>query len=152
FVKLNMAKPGRVTVVSAALYGGGAERVVIDLCRHLRDSGREVTLLTLTGDDADAYKAPDGIRRERMEIRRISRSLFHTIWYSLERAIAVRRKLVSSRPDVVVSFIDRVNMLTLVSLFGTGIPAIVSERLHPGYNPIERVWLVARHFIYPLAN
>jgi len=152
FVKANVVKPSRVTVVSAALYGGGAERVVIDLCRHLRDSGREVTLLTLTGDDPDAYKAPDGVRRERLEIRRVSRSLFQTIWYSLERAVAVRRKLVSSKPDVVLSFIDRVNMLTLVSLFGTGIPAIVSERIHPGYNPIERVWLFARHFIYPLAN
>jgi GalNAc-alpha-(1->4)-GalNAc-alpha-(1->3)-diNAcBac-PP-undecaprenol alpha-1,4-N-acetyl-D-galactosaminyltransferase len=152
FVKSKVVQPSRVTVVSASLYGGGAERVVIDLCRHLRDSGREVMLLTLTGDDTDAYKAPDGVRRERLEIRRVSRSLFQTIWYSLERAVAVRRKLVSSKPDVVVSFIDRINMLTLVSLFGTGIPAIVSERIHPGYNPIERVWLFARHFIYPLAN
>jgi glycosyltransferase involved in cell wall biosynthesis len=151
-VKSDVTYANRITVVSASLYGGGAERVVIDLCRHLRDSGREVTLLTLTGDDPDAYQAPDGVRRERLEIRRLSRSLFQTVWFSLERAVAVRRKLIASRPDVVISFIDRVNMLTLVSLFGTRIPVIVSERIHPGYNPIERLWLVARQFIYPLAN
>jgi glycosyltransferase involved in cell wall biosynthesis len=142
----------RVTVVSASLNGGGAERVVIDLCRRLRDSGREVTLLTLIGDDPDAYQAPEGVRRERLEIRRLSRSVFQSIWHSMGRVVAVRRKLVASRPDVVVSFIDRVNMLTLISLLGTGIPAIVAERLHPGYNPIMRVWLFARHFIYPLAK
>ncbi len=151
-MKSDVVHANRVTVVSASLYGGGAERVVVDLCRHLRDSGREVTLLTLTGDDPDAYKAPEGVRRERLEIRRVSRSLFQTIWYSLGRVVAVRRKLLSCKQDVVVSFIDRVNMLTLVSLFGTGIPVIVSERIHPGYNPIERIWLFARHFLYPLAN
>ncbi len=151
-MKSNVVQANRVTVVSGSLYGGGAERVVVDLCRHLRDSGREVTLLTLTGDDPDAYKAPDGVRRERLEIRRKSRSLFHTFWYLLGRIKAVRLKLVSLKPDAVVSFIDQINMLTIISLFGTGIPVIVSERVHPGYNPITRAWLFARYLIYPLAN
>ena len=151
-MRSKVTQANRVAVISASLGGGGAERVVVDLCRYLRDSGREVALLTLSGDDPDAYKAPDGIRRERLEIRRVSRSLFQTIWYSLGRVVAVRRQLLSCKPDIVVSFIDRVNILTLVSLFGTGIPAIASERIHPGYNPIERVWLFARQLIYPFAN
>jgi GalNAc-alpha-(1->4)-GalNAc-alpha-(1->3)-diNAcBac-PP-undecaprenol alpha-1,4-N-acetyl-D-galactosaminyltransferase len=151
-MRSKVMQANRITVVSASLNGGGAERVVIDLCRYLRDRGREVTLLTLTGDDPDAYKAPEGIRRERLEIRRVPPSLFHRAWYLLGRIISVRRKLIAYKPDVVVSFIDRVNMLALISLLGTGIPAIVSERLHPGYNPIARVWLFARHFIYPLAK
>ena len=151
-MRSKVIRANRVTVIIASLGGGGAERVVVDLCRYLRDSGREVTLLTLTGDDPDAYKVPDGVRRERLEVRRVSRSLLQTVWYLLGRIIAVRRKLIAYKPDVVVSFIDRVNVLTLVSLFGTGIPAIVSERVHPGYNPIARAWLFARHLIYPLAN
>jgi GalNAc-alpha-(1->4)-GalNAc-alpha-(1->3)-diNAcBac-PP-undecaprenol alpha-1,4-N-acetyl-D-galactosaminyltransferase len=142
----------RVTIVSGSLAGGGAERVVVDLCCYLRDSGREVTLLTLTGDSPDAYKAPDGVWRERLEVRRIPPSLFHRAWYLYDRIVAVRRKLLAFQPDVVVSFIDRVNMLTLVSLFGTGIPVIVSERVHPGHNPIARIWYFARQLIYPLAK
>lgn len=151
-MKSKVVQAKRVTVVSASLYGGGAERVVIDLCRHLRDNGREVTLLTLTGDAPDAYPAPDGVRRERLDIRGLSRTLLQTVWFSIGRVVAVRRTLLASKPDVVVSFIDRVNMLTLVALLGTGIPAIVSERLHPGYNPIARLWLFVRHLIYPLAK
>lgn len=142
----------RVTIVSGSLSGGGAERVVIDLCCYLRDTGREVTLLTLTGDDPDAYKAPDGVLRKRLEVRRVPPSLIHRTWYLFGRIVAVRRQLVAFQPDVVVSFIDRVNMLTLVSLFGTGIPVIVSERVHPGHNPIARIWILARRLIYPLAK
>lgn len=142
----------RVTVVSGSLAGGGAERVAVDLCCYLRDSGREVMLLTLTGNDPDAYKAPHGVRRQRLEVRRAPPTLFHRVWYLFGRIAAVRRHLVAFQPDVVVSFIDRVNMLTLVSLFGTGIPVIVSERIHPAHNPIARIWFFARQLIYPLAK
>ena len=95
---------------------------------------------------------PDGVRRERLDVRRASPSLFHTVWHSLGRIVVVRRTIVALKPDVVISFIDRINILTLISLFGSGIPVVISERVHPGYNPIERVWLFARHLIYPLAN
>jgi GalNAc-alpha-(1->4)-GalNAc-alpha-(1->3)-diNAcBac-PP-undecaprenol alpha-1,4-N-acetyl-D-galactosaminyltransferase len=142
----------RITVVSGSLANGGAERVAADLCRYLRDSGREVALLTLTGDEPDDYKSPEGVLRERMEVRRAPPSLFHRIFYLLGRLVSVRRRLVAFQPDVVVSFIDRINMLVLLALFGTGIPVIASERLHPGYNPIPRAWLLARKVIYLFAK
>ena len=141
----------RVTVVSASLSGGGAERVAVDLCCFLRDAGREVTLLTLTGDDPDAYRPPEGVPRVRIEVRRAPPSILHRVWYLVGRVLNVRRTLIAFQPDVVVSLIDRVNMLVLVSLFGAGIPVIASERIHPGYNPIARFWLLARQVVYLFA-
>jgi glycosyltransferase involved in cell wall biosynthesis len=35
---------------------------------------------------------------------------------------------------------------------GTGIPVIVSERVHPAYNSISRAWKIARRLIYPIAD
>jgi glycosyltransferase involved in cell wall biosynthesis len=142
----------RIAIVSYSLGGGGAERVVADLCRYLHDNGREVALLTLSGEDPDAYSFPAGVRRERMEVRRVSHSLLHTIYYFLSRMRAMRRKLRALEPDVVVSFIDLVNVWTVLCLFGTGIPVIVSERVHPAFNPIPRVWRFARRLIYPVAD
>lgn len=150
-VNSNPTRTERVTIVGGALNGGGAERVIIDLCRHLRDSGRDVTLITLTAGE-DAYEAPDGVRRERLEVRRKSHTFFHTIWNAIERFATVRRTILKSEPDVVVSFIDRVNIVTLISLIGTRIPTVVSERIHPAYNPIERAWLILRRLVYPLAD
>jgi len=142
----------RVTLVCSSLTNGGAERVAADLCRYLHEQGRDVTLLTLTGDDADDYECPEGVRRVRMEIRRAPLSVLHRVWYLFSRVLAVRRKLIALKPDVVVAFIDIANMLVLVALFGTGIPVIVSERIHPAYNPIARLWFWARQVIYPLAR
>jgi GalNAc-alpha-(1->4)-GalNAc-alpha-(1->3)-diNAcBac-PP-undecaprenol alpha-1,4-N-acetyl-D-galactosaminyltransferase len=51
-----------------------------------------------------------------------------------------------------VSFIDQTNVYTLLCLVGTGIPVIVSERVHPAYNPIARIWHVIRRLIYPIAD
>jgi glycosyltransferase involved in cell wall biosynthesis len=142
----------RIAVVIYSLRGGGAERVVVDLCRYLRDSGREVMLLTLSGDDPDVYAVPEGIQRERMEVRRVAYSPLQTIWYFLSRIAAMRRKLRALEPDVVVSFMDLVNVWTVLCLLGTGIPVIVSERVHPAYNAISRAWKVARRLIYPIAD
>lgn len=142
----------RVTVVSAQLADGGAERVAIDLCCYLRDNGRNVTLLTLSGDMPDAYRPPEGVLRQRLEARRLPPSIFHRLWYLVNRVIGIRSKIASDAPDVVVTFIDKVNILVLFSLFGTGIPVVISERIHPAYNPIARVWKLTRQLIYPLAR
>ncbi len=142
----------RIAVVVSSLGGGGAERVVVDLCRYLRDSGRDVTLITLSGNDPDAYPVPEGIRRERVEIRRLAGSLLDTIRFSLSHLAAMRRKIVSLSPDVVVSFVDQTNVRSILALLGTGIPVIVSERVHPAHNPISHGWKVARRLTYPLAD
>lgn len=136
----------------SSLGGGGAERVVVDLCRHLRDSGRDVTLMTLSGNDADAYAVSEGVRRERMEIRRSAFSQLDTIRFSLSHLVAMRRRFISLRPDVVVSFVDQTNVRSILALLGTGIPVIVSERVHPAHNPISEGWKIARHLVYPFAD
>jgi len=138
--------------VVSTLTGGGAERVVVDLCRYLRDSGREITLLTLNGDDPDAYLVPDGIRRERLDIRRAAASLLDSIRFSVGHLVAMRRRIVSTRPDVVVSFIDQTNARTVACLLGTGIPVIVSERVHPAHHRLAGAWRIARQLTYPLAD
>src|SRR6185369_4966438 len=109
-------------------------------------------LLTLSGDMPDAYRPPEGVRRERLEARLLPPSLFHRLWYLANRVISIRRSIKSYQPDVVVSLIDKVNILVLFSLLGTGIPVVISERVHPAHNPIARAWKLARRLIYPLAR
>ena len=50
------------------------------------------------------------------------------------RGITFRRLVQSTNPDVVISFMDRVNILTLLSLAGTNFPVIVFERSNPFRN------------------
>jgi GalNAc-alpha-(1->4)-GalNAc-alpha-(1->3)-diNAcBac-PP-undecaprenol alpha-1,4-N-acetyl-D-galactosaminyltransferase len=147
-----VTRADRITIVVASLGGGGAERVIVDLSRYLQDSGRQVTLLTLNGDDPDAYPLPGGVRRERMEIRRDARSLFESVSFLLGHLVAMRKKIVATAPDAVVSFIDQTNVRTLCCLLGTKIPVIVSERIHPEHHVLPQAWRRARQLIYPFAD
>ena len=51
-------------------------------------------------------------------------------------------------PDIVISFGDKTNIRTLICLAGTGIPTIISERVHPKYHRLEWVWEIARRIVY----
>jgi GalNAc-alpha-(1->4)-GalNAc-alpha-(1->3)-diNAcBac-PP-undecaprenol alpha-1,4-N-acetyl-D-galactosaminyltransferase len=146
-----MSRAERIAVIVSALAGGGTERVVIDLCRHLCGAGRTVTLVTLSGDDPDAYSVPEGVRRLSLEIRRPAASIFETIRFSWAQIVAMRRMIIAEAPDVVVSFIDQTNVRAVACLLGTGIPVIVSERVHPGYHLLPVAWRIARRLTYPWA-
>lgn len=139
-------------MVISSLGGGGAERVVCDLCRHLQTAGRDVFLLTLSGEDPDAYNVPPGVVRQRLEIRRPARSLLHSVIFTRRHLTAMRRMILSFRPDVVIAFLEQTNVRTLASLTASGIPVIVSERNHTAVEPISRLWAVARRLTYPMAT
>lgn len=151
-MKVKEANAQHIVVVIASLGGGGAERVVADLCFYLQEAGRTVTLLTLTGEDADAYVLAEGIRRERMEIRRAANSWFDTVRFSFRRFKDIRRRILSLRPDVVVSFIEQTNVRVAASLIGTGIPVILSERTHPGRHHVSSAWRLTRRLLYRYAD
>lgn len=146
------AKVERVLVVIASLSGGGAERVVSDLTRYLAKAGKNVTLMTLNGDDPDVYPVAKDVRRYRIEVRRNSENLFDTVKFTIWRLWTVRRHIQSLRPDIVIGFVDQTNVLLAACLTGSGIPLIVSERTHPAHHKISRSWAVARRLLYRRAK
>lgn len=142
----------KIIIVIASLGGGGSERVVVDLCEYLVSQGLNVTVLTLNGDDPDAYALAASVARERMEIRSDAHSPFQSIRFEWDRLTRMRDRIVSLSPDRVLSFIDLTNVRVLASLTGTGIPIIVSERIHPAHHSIGRKWNWLRRVIYRKAN
>jgi len=142
----------RVLVVISSLGGGGAERVVTDLCEYLAKEGRHVTLLTLSGEDKDVYRLSNRVSRVRIEIRRTSNSIFQTLRNAVWHIQKIKLTIQSCQPDVVISFIDQTNVRVLLSLINTNIPAIVSERIHPAYHDIGKIWKIARRLTYPFAQ
>ena len=64
----------------------------------------------------------------------------------------MRAGIVALNPDVVLSFIDATNVRVLACLVGTGIPVIVSERIHPEHHAIGRKWEWLRRTLYRLSS
>jgi len=149
---VQLKRPQRITLVISSLGRGGAERVAVDLCGFLAKSGRDVSVLTLSGDDHDAYDLTASVGRRRMEIRRDAKSRFQSVRFTISHLTEMRRNIIALKPDVVLSFIDQTNIRTIACLVGSGIPVLVSERIHPAHHPIPRFWACLRRIVYRFAS
>jgi GalNAc-alpha-(1->4)-GalNAc-alpha-(1->3)-diNAcBac-PP-undecaprenol alpha-1,4-N-acetyl-D-galactosaminyltransferase len=139
----------RLTLVIHALHGGGAERVLARLASHWAGSGRQVTVITLDDHDTDRYPLPSQVRRVGLGLLRVSRSPWEAFWSNLRRLRLLRRAIGDSRPDVVISFTDHMNVLTLLASCGARWPVLIAERSDPRHQRMSSVWERLRRWTYP---
>lgn len=144
--------PIRVTIAIHALSGGGAERVAVDLADYLCNRGHDVTVLTFSGRDPDTYTLNTSVKRQRIEIRRSAKTLIHTIAFACKQSLLIRRKLKKLDTQIVVTLGEQNNVRILLASIATGIPVVISERVHPENYKIGWKWDIARRVLYPLCT
>ena len=142
----------RVTLVIYSLGGGGAERVISIMANHWAARGWQVTLLTYDdGNVPPAFDLRKDVVRRPLGIARESMNLAQAIENNVKRLGVLREAIGDSDPDVVISFLDSVNVRTILACVGCGVPVIVSEHSDPGHHPIGWVWSALRRCVYPCA-
>jgi len=141
----------RLCLVISTLGAGGAERVLSTLANRWAAEGHSVTLVTLSGAGDDFYRLDDSIERVGLDVIGVSRRPRDAVIQNLRRIRKLREAIVASRPDVVVSFMNTVNVLTLLAATRLGVPTIVSERIDPRAHPVGRAWSLLRAHAYSRA-
>jgi GalNAc-alpha-(1->4)-GalNAc-alpha-(1->3)-diNAcBac-PP-undecaprenol alpha-1,4-N-acetyl-D-galactosaminyltransferase len=143
----------RLTLVISSLQPGGAERVMAQMASYWAARGRDVTLLSFDRPDAvPFYTLHPAVRVVGLDLIRPSAGTLDGIIRTVWRVARVRRALVESRPDAIISFLDQVNVVTLLATRGLRVPVIVSERSHPGHAPLKEQWVWLRARTYPWAK
>lgn len=104
---------------------GGAEKVMAALASHRARGGDEVHVAAMTMPPGGSFFAYDPAVRLHV-IAGGPGPLRHPA-----RAVGIRRLIGRLRPDLVISFLTKVNCLTLIAAAGTGVPVVVSERNNP---------------------
>ena len=95
--------------------------------------GQDVTLITIGSEEKDWYVLSPKVTRVAMNLEVSSTtSLIEAIRHNAKRLRRLRGHIRASRPDVVISFMEMINVLTLLATLGLRIPVIISER-RPGY-------------------
>ncbi|SFF83169.1 hypothetical protein SAMN05216459_1021, partial [Ensifer sp. OV372] len=61
-------------------------------------------------------------------------------WLVARRLYRLRSTISRTRPDFVLSFLTRTNVLTLLATRGLRLPVIVSERNNPAVQPFGPFW------------
>jgi glycosyltransferase involved in cell wall biosynthesis len=121
------------------------------MANYWAEHAREVTLITLASRTQDFYSLHHGVHRIALGLTGTSAHIASAAWHNLRRLQRLRQEIKASQPDVVLSFIDQANVLTLASSLGLRIPIVVSERIDPRYHDIGSIWAWLRRLLYPQA-
>lgn len=140
-------KKKRALFIINSLVVGGAERV---MCTLLAASEKERSAfdieLVLLDRESAAYTPPDWTPVHQLDCRS-----------SLPRSVlAVRELMAQRKPDIVLSFLTRANVATVVGARMLGVPCVISERIqnsaHLGDGLSARVAKQTIRFAYPHAD
>lgn len=142
----------RLTLVIFSLSCGGAERVFSTMANYWAVKGKEVTLITLASESTDFYTIHPQVKRVALGLTASSAHLWEALRNNVRRLKRLRQAIRTSEPDIVISFMDRTNVLTLLAGLDLDRPVIVSIRTDPRQHRIGRVWTVLRRLLYPRAN
>ncbi len=139
----------RITLTISALKQGGAEKVLVLLARAWSSKGNKVTVLTFdNGSDPSFYHLPGSADLFPLDISSEADSLLQGIINNFRRITVLRKAIKNSKPDVVISFIDKTNVICLLSALGLKIPVIVTEHSDPAQCDIGKLWGWLRTMTY----
>lgn len=142
----------RITLVISNLGTGGAERVLSIMANYWAMHDQAVTLITIGSKENDWFVLSPRISRIAMNLETNSRSSIEAIRHNMQRLKRLRGEIRASHPDVVISFMDMINVLTLLACTGLGIPVIISERTDPAKHSIGMMWRILRSLLYRRAD
>jgi glycosyltransferase involved in cell wall biosynthesis len=141
-----------VILVAASLEGGGAERVMSDMANYWVARGWRVMIATWSGPEIeDFYALAPAVTRAWLDVHSPNSSFFTMARANLARVFRLRRLLRASRPDVVLSFIQISNVLTIAAACGLPLRVVVSERGcagNAGEGSLSFYWRLLRKLLY----
>ena len=143
----------RVTLVIYGLGSGGAERVMSILANYWVSHGWDITLIMLVDPTQPAFYSLDSrIRVQSLGIAKESIHPLEAISAAGWRVAVLRRALIASQPDAVVSFMSAVNVYSILAGWNLNVPIIVSEHTYPGAIDANRIWQLLMKWSYRYAD
>jgi glycosyltransferase involved in cell wall biosynthesis len=132
-----------IAIVLAGLSAGGAERVIAQLAGQWHGVARRVTVIAFDSPDEPIYHPlPSGVRVHRLAVGGRGPKTI------LRRVSALRTFLTRERPDILVSFLTKINVIALVASIGTQVPVVVAERNNPEQQNAHWIWNAALRVLY----
>ncbi|WP_150292180.1 glycosyltransferase family 4 protein [Sphingobium estronivorans] len=146
------SRPPNVVFVLPGLGAGGSEHIVSLLCNHFAAQGWAITLIAFEEPSTEPYYPhhPD-VRIVRLGMKSRRRLAASGALAMLHRQRLLKRAFKQVRPELVVSFLTRTNILSVLAARSLHIPVIVSERNNPALQGVGPVWGRLRRMTYPRA-
>jgi GalNAc-alpha-(1->4)-GalNAc-alpha-(1->3)-diNAcBac-PP-undecaprenol alpha-1,4-N-acetyl-D-galactosaminyltransferase len=143
-----------LALIISSLQTGGAERVLSELANAWSVKGYQISLITLSAEDEKSIY-PLNSRVQLFPLNQASShhtSLLERLKRIARRIFILRKTLKSLKPDAIISFVDVMNITTILATRFLEIPVLVSERTHPAYHKLAYFYKILRRLTYPYAD
>lgn len=142
-----------VAFVLQELAIGGSGRIVSMVSSHLVQQGWKVTVFAFEDPKTEPYYPHHPqVRLVRLGVKSAK---FAKLGGFAEAAISVnllRKHFKTAEPDLIVSFLPRTNILSVIAARGLNMPVIVSERDKASLQKVSLIWSQLRRWTYPRAH
>jgi glycosyltransferase involved in cell wall biosynthesis len=162
-----------LTIVLTTLNAGGMERAAVNMANHWAARGWRPTILTTSQRgrplayaldpgvihrDIGWRRDPEDHELEPETVQAILRAIdsdrpeYDVLLGDVVLLILLRRAIVATRPEVVISLADIMNVRMLAATQGLRFRRYVSERCDPERTHLKPEWELLRRRLYPHAN
>ena len=136
----------KIVIVTHNMWAGGCERVIAQLANWFVNNG--VECIILTEFTCTCFYELDS----KVQLKYLSKNEECLTSALIPTYLNLRKIVKVEKPDIVLAMPEKVNVWTILSLIGTGIPVVVSERNSPWIHPINKVKRFLRKILYPFAK
>ena len=141
----------KIFFIVSSLNAGGAERVISLMANYWAGLNHNLSIMTISSDKT-FYNLDPKINIIKLGLDRNPESIISGLKANITRIKAIRREIISVKPDIVISFLTQTNIVTTIACKSLSIPVILSERNNPSKEDISTIWKIARYFTYRLSD
>src|SRR3990167_7371214 len=142
----------KLLAVISSLECGGSERVLSTLLNFfVEEKGLDIVLVTFL-PGTDFYKIHPGIKRVSLNVAKSSKNVLEAVLNNIYLVKKLRQVISQEEPEVMISFMDRTNILCILASIFKDVPLLISERNSPERKGIGSYWRLLRKILYPFSD
>lgn len=142
----------KITFILGGLIGGGAEKVASSLIREWINRGYEITLITRLGAEADFFSVPGSVNRVVLGGEGKSANKMIALLKNIPFIWKLRKEIKNAGYPIVVSFLTKTNIHTILAAAGLNKKVIISERNDTTRQSHPWPWPLLRKLLYKYAD
>lgn len=140
----------KIAFYVGSLSKGGAERVVLNLTKYFLQIGYEVIMVNYH-EEENEYALPKQVKRYIVDLSQEEITNNRIVNFQ-RRFCKLRNVWKKEKPDRIVSFIGKTNLMTIATSRFLHIPVVVSVRSNPEREYCSRAMQLGMKILFPMAD
>jgi len=141
----------KVLFIISSLNTGGAEKILSTIANYLDTIGHTITIITVS-NDKPFFNINSSVELKQLGLSQPKKGLLYRINHIPMLINILKNNILQINPDVVISFMSEMNILSIVASKLASKPIIVSERSAYDFLDIKPFWKKIRKIVYPFTD